>query len=113
MISSFLPSSFSVLIGAPKANTSQPHIVEGGAVYLCPWSQTNCSIVNFDPEGRLSGSKRMAGALPSDAGVGIFLTLILLVALSAPGHKSDTFNSTVKVLGQICAVTSPVWLNLP
>uniref|UniRef100_H2RJQ9 Integrin subunit alpha 5 n=1 Tax=Takifugu rubripes TaxID=31033 RepID=H2RJQ9_TAKRU len=44
-------SSFSILIGAPKANTSQPDIVEGGAVYLCPWSQTNCSIVNFDTEG--------------------------------------------------------------
>uniref|UniRef100_A0A674PAU8 Integrin subunit alpha 5 n=1 Tax=Takifugu rubripes TaxID=31033 RepID=A0A674PAU8_TAKRU len=50
IISSFL-LSFSILIGAPKANTSQPDIVEGGAVYLCPWSQTNCSIVNFDTEG--------------------------------------------------------------
>ncbi|XP_022601124.1 integrin alpha-5-like isoform X1 [Seriola dumerili] len=44
-------SSISVLIGAPKANTSQPDITEGGAVYLCPWSQTNCSIINFDKQG--------------------------------------------------------------
>uniref|UniRef100_A0A4W6FHN5 Integrin subunit alpha 5 n=1 Tax=Lates calcarifer TaxID=8187 RepID=A0A4W6FHN5_LATCA len=44
-------SSISILIGAPKANTSQPDITEGGAVYLCPWSQTNCSIVNFDKQG--------------------------------------------------------------
>ncbi|XP_075997303.1 integrin alpha-5-like [Genypterus blacodes] len=44
-------SSISVLIGAPKANTSQPNVTEGGAVYLCPWSQTNCSIVNFDEQG--------------------------------------------------------------
>ncbi|XP_071350483.1 integrin alpha-5-like isoform X2 [Trachinotus anak] len=44
-------SSISVLIGAPKANTSQPDISEGGAVYLCPWSQTNCSIINFDKQG--------------------------------------------------------------
>uniref|UniRef100_A0A7N8WKN7 Integrin alpha-5-like n=1 Tax=Mastacembelus armatus TaxID=205130 RepID=A0A7N8WKN7_9TELE len=41
----------SILIGAPKANTSQPNIIEGGAVYLCPWSQSNCSIVSFDKQG--------------------------------------------------------------
>ncbi|KAF3689426.1 Integrin alpha-5 Fibronectin receptor subunit alpha Integrin alpha-F [Channa argus] len=44
-------SSISILIGAPKANTSQPDITEGGAVYLCPWSQTNCSIIDFDNQG--------------------------------------------------------------
>ncbi|GLD61336.1 integrin alpha-5-like protein [Lates japonicus] len=44
-------SSISILIGAPKANTSQPDITEGGAVYLCPWSQTNCSVINFDKQG--------------------------------------------------------------
>uniref|UniRef100_A0A8D3D0E6 Integrin alpha-2 domain-containing protein n=1 Tax=Scophthalmus maximus TaxID=52904 RepID=A0A8D3D0E6_SCOMX len=47
----FHPSSVSILIGAPKANTSQPDITEGGAVYSCPWSQTNCSIINFDKQG--------------------------------------------------------------
>lgn len=44
-------SSVSILIGAPKANTSQPGIREGGAVYLCPWSRPNCSIINFDKQG--------------------------------------------------------------
>ncbi|KAG7243024.1 hypothetical protein INR49_016790 [Caranx melampygus] len=44
-------SSINVLIGAPKANTSQPDITEGGAVYFCPWSQTNCTIINFDKQG--------------------------------------------------------------
>lgn len=44
-------SSISVLIGAPKANTTQPNITEGGAVYLCPWSQANCSMINFDKKG--------------------------------------------------------------
>ncbi|KAM4587789.1 integrin alpha-5-like [Odontesthes bonariensis] len=44
-------SSISVLIGAPKANTSQPDITEGGAVYSCPWSQTNCSVIDFDKQG--------------------------------------------------------------
>uniref|UniRef100_A0A7N8XMG3 Integrin alpha-5-like n=1 Tax=Mastacembelus armatus TaxID=205130 RepID=A0A7N8XMG3_9TELE len=29
-------------------------IIEGGAVYLCPWSQSNCSIVSFDKQGRES-----------------------------------------------------------
>uniref|UniRef100_A0A674EJ43 Integrin subunit alpha 5 n=2 Tax=Salmo trutta TaxID=8032 RepID=A0A674EJ43_SALTR len=43
----------SILIGAPKANTSQPNVNEGGSVYLCPWSQgqSNCSVVHFDNEG--------------------------------------------------------------
>uniref|UniRef100_A0A7N6BLA0 Integrin alpha-2 domain-containing protein n=1 Tax=Anabas testudineus TaxID=64144 RepID=A0A7N6BLA0_ANATE len=45
--------SGSVLIGAPKANTSQPNITEGGGVYLCPWSHTNCNIINFDKQGRV------------------------------------------------------------
>nr|XP_015199570.1 PREDICTED: integrin alpha-5 [Lepisosteus oculatus] len=46
-------SSVSVLIGAPKANTSQPNITEGGAVYYCPWSlsQSDCSSIGFDNEG--------------------------------------------------------------
>lgn len=44
-------SSFSVLVGAPKANTSQPHVTEGGGVYLCPWSKSNCTIIDFDKHG--------------------------------------------------------------
>ncbi|CAB1315481.1 unnamed protein product [Coregonus sp. 'balchen'] len=46
-------SSSSILIGAPKANTSQPNVIEGGSVYLCPWSQGqwDCSVVIFDKEG--------------------------------------------------------------
>uniref|UniRef100_A0A672ZE57 Integrin subunit alpha 5 n=1 Tax=Sphaeramia orbicularis TaxID=375764 RepID=A0A672ZE57_9TELE len=47
----FFGNSSSILIGAPKANTSQPDITEGGAVYSCPWSQPNCSIINFDKHG--------------------------------------------------------------
>uniref|UniRef100_A0A4W5P7C6 Integrin subunit alpha 5 n=1 Tax=Hucho hucho TaxID=62062 RepID=A0A4W5P7C6_9TELE len=45
--------SVSILIGAPKANTSQPNVNEGGSVYLCPWHQglSNCSVVHFDNEG--------------------------------------------------------------
>ncbi|KAM3878043.1 integrin alpha-5-like [Diretmus argenteus] len=43
--------SVSILIGAPKANTTQPNITEGGAVYSCPWNQTHCSIINFDKQG--------------------------------------------------------------
>ncbi|KAM8975256.1 integrin alpha-5 [Pelodytes ibericus] len=52
----YLPDaqSVSILIGAPKANTSQPEIVEGGAVYYCPWHQDddrNCSSIMFDSTG--------------------------------------------------------------
>lgn len=41
----------SVLVGAPRANTSQPDIVEGGAVYYCPWpaqDSARCRQIPFD-----------------------------------------------------------------
>ncbi|KFQ44819.1 Integrin alpha-8, partial [Nestor notabilis] len=38
----------SVLVGAPKANTTQPDIVEGGAVYYCAWPATQCRQIPFD-----------------------------------------------------------------
>uniref|UniRef100_A0AAQ5XLX0 Integrin alpha-2 domain-containing protein n=1 Tax=Amphiprion ocellaris TaxID=80972 RepID=A0AAQ5XLX0_AMPOC len=42
--------SNTVLVGAPKANTSQPGIVEAGAVYYCPWpgSPESCRQIPFD-----------------------------------------------------------------
>uniref|UniRef100_A0AAY4CJX8 Integrin alpha-2 domain-containing protein n=1 Tax=Denticeps clupeoides TaxID=299321 RepID=A0AAY4CJX8_9TELE len=46
-------TSVSVLVGAPKANTSQTNITEGGSVFYCPWSlnQANCHSIAFDSEG--------------------------------------------------------------
>uniref|UniRef100_A0A7N6AZR4 Integrin alpha-2 domain-containing protein n=1 Tax=Anabas testudineus TaxID=64144 RepID=A0A7N6AZR4_ANATE len=46
-------SSASVLIGAPKANTSQTDVTEGGSVFYCPWSlgQSECHATKFDNEG--------------------------------------------------------------
>ncbi|XP_071021805.1 integrin alpha-5-like [Oncorhynchus clarkii lewisi] len=46
-------SSVSVVIGAPKANTSQFNITEGGSVYFCPWSlgQSECHSIEFDNQG--------------------------------------------------------------
>uniref|UniRef100_A0A7N6C2X1 Integrin alpha-2 domain-containing protein n=1 Tax=Anabas testudineus TaxID=64144 RepID=A0A7N6C2X1_ANATE len=43
----------SVLIGAPKANTSQTDVTEGGSVFYCPWSlgQSECHATKFDNEG--------------------------------------------------------------
>lgn len=43
----------SVLVGAPKANTSQPGVLQGGAVYLCPWgtSPAQCTPIEFDSKG--------------------------------------------------------------
>ncbi|XP_067825155.1 integrin alpha-8-like [Heptranchias perlo] len=42
-----------VLIGAPKANTTQENVTEGGAVFLCPWSGNGsaCSVIPFDTKG--------------------------------------------------------------
>uniref|UniRef100_A0A8C2R836 Integrin alpha-2 domain-containing protein n=1 Tax=Capra hircus TaxID=9925 RepID=A0A8C2R836_CAPHI len=54
----------SVLVGAPKANTSQPDIVEGGAVYYCPWpaeGSAQCRQIPFDNTNnrkiRVNGTK--------------------------------------------------------
>uniref|UniRef100_A0A8C5C5T3 Integrin, alpha 5 (fibronectin receptor, alpha polypeptide) n=1 Tax=Gadus morhua TaxID=8049 RepID=A0A8C5C5T3_GADMO len=50
----YLVDSASVLIGAPKANTSQPNITEGGSVFYCPWGlgQSECHDIEFDAEGK-------------------------------------------------------------
>lgn len=43
-------NTISVLVGAPKANTSQPGIVEAGAVYYCSWPglPDSCRQIPFD-----------------------------------------------------------------
>ncbi|KAM6995717.1 integrin alpha-8 [Tautogolabrus adspersus] len=43
-------NTFSVLVGAPKANTSQPGVVEAGSVYYCPWPglPDSCRQIPFD-----------------------------------------------------------------
>lgn len=51
----YMPEAASpgILIGAPKANTTQENVTEGGAVYLCPWSANGslCSLIPFDTKG--------------------------------------------------------------
>ncbi|XP_048097336.1 LOW QUALITY PROTEIN: integrin alpha-5 [Alosa alosa] len=46
-------SSVSIVVGAPKANTSQVDIDQGGSVFHCPWStgQSDCHSIEFDHEG--------------------------------------------------------------
>uniref|UniRef100_A0A673CRQ0 Integrin, alpha 5 (fibronectin receptor, alpha polypeptide) n=1 Tax=Sphaeramia orbicularis TaxID=375764 RepID=A0A673CRQ0_9TELE len=46
-------ASASVVIGAPKANTRQVDVTEGGSVFYCPWSlsQSDCHSIEFDAEG--------------------------------------------------------------
>uniref|UniRef100_A0A672FZG8 Integrin, alpha 5 (fibronectin receptor, alpha polypeptide) n=1 Tax=Salarias fasciatus TaxID=181472 RepID=A0A672FZG8_SALFA len=43
----------SVVIGAPKANTRQVNVIEGGSVFYCPWSlsQSDCHTIEFDTAG--------------------------------------------------------------
>uniref|UniRef100_A0AAQ4R2H9 Integrin, alpha 5 (fibronectin receptor, alpha polypeptide) n=1 Tax=Gasterosteus aculeatus aculeatus TaxID=481459 RepID=A0AAQ4R2H9_GASAC len=47
-------ASVSLVIGAPKANTKQVNITEGGSVFYCPWSlsQRDCHTIDFDTEGK-------------------------------------------------------------
>nr|XP_020477322.1 integrin alpha-V-like [Monopterus albus] len=46
-------NKFFVVIGAPKANTSQSGVMQGGGVFLCSWSPGGgaCDIINFDLKG--------------------------------------------------------------
>ncbi|KAM3657361.1 LOW QUALITY PROTEIN: integrin alpha-5 [Ammospiza maritima maritima] len=41
------------LVGAPKANTSQPNVTQGGAVFHCPWPPQGgaCAPIDFDHIG--------------------------------------------------------------
>ncbi|KAH0626954.1 hypothetical protein JD844_002277 [Phrynosoma platyrhinos] len=45
--------SMNVVVGAPRANTSQPGVMEAGSVYLCPWvpSGSKCTPIEFDTKG--------------------------------------------------------------
>uniref|UniRef100_A0A665W130 Integrin, alpha 5 (fibronectin receptor, alpha polypeptide) n=1 Tax=Echeneis naucrates TaxID=173247 RepID=A0A665W130_ECHNA len=54
----YLADSASVVIGAPKADTAQVNVKQGGAVFYCPWglSQSDCHTIQFDPEGDRSFS---------------------------------------------------------
>ncbi|XP_077140029.1 integrin alpha-V [Ranitomeya variabilis] len=45
------PSSSFLLIGAPKANTSQPGITQGGDVQKCDWRNAKCQSIVFDSTG--------------------------------------------------------------
>uniref|UniRef100_H2ZTB2 Uncharacterized protein n=1 Tax=Latimeria chalumnae TaxID=7897 RepID=H2ZTB2_LATCH len=50
----FVPDTKTVglLVGAPKANSSQPEIVEGGVVYKCNWGKNQaCQPITFDTQG--------------------------------------------------------------
>uniref|UniRef100_H0VT70 Integrin alpha-V n=1 Tax=Cavia porcellus TaxID=10141 RepID=H0VT70_CAVPO len=57
----FAPSASSrmfVLVGAPKANTTQPGIVEGGQVLKCDWSSSRrCQPIEFDSTGNRDYAK--------------------------------------------------------
>ncbi|KFB34882.1 AGAP000032-PA-like protein [Anopheles sinensis] len=42
----------SVIVGAPTANTTQPDVIEGGAVYRCDiYDDHRCYLVPFDTKG--------------------------------------------------------------
>ncbi|KAM4626459.1 integrin alpha-V [Discoglossus pictus] len=51
------PSSSFLLIGAPKANTSQNGIVQGGEVVKCDWKSSGCQPLVFDPFGNRDHSE--------------------------------------------------------
>lgn len=72
-----------LLVGAPKANTTQPGIVEGGQVLKCDWaSPRRCQPIEFDATGKCR-CRAPGHALPVD-----FLRILIF--------ESACFNLTVK-----------------
>ncbi|KAM3923872.1 integrin alpha-IIb [Leptodactylus fuscus] len=49
----------SIVVGAPKANTSQPGVTSGGGVFMCPWEsgRNDCSIIPFDQTGDIHDTR--------------------------------------------------------
>ncbi|XP_069808129.1 integrin alpha-IIb isoform X2 [Dendropsophus ebraccatus] len=52
-------NELSIVVGAPKLNTSQPGVTSGGGVFLCPWQSTSndCSIIPFDQTGDIHNTR--------------------------------------------------------
>ncbi|KAM8945811.1 integrin alpha-IIb [Pelodytes ibericus] len=42
-----------IVVGAPQLNTSQPRIMNGGGVFMCPWNSKtrNCTLMSFGQTG--------------------------------------------------------------
>lgn len=50
---------YRLLIGAPAANSGQPGVNRGGAVYKCPpESPRDCEMIPFDREGKNSNNSQ-------------------------------------------------------
>lgn len=94
----YLPDTqrVSVLVGAPKANTSQPDVVEGGTVYYCPWQRndnSNCTRIPFDTKGNRYYD---------------FLTKDLNITLEQVEYKSGQwFGATVRSHGNSILACAP------
>uniref|UniRef100_A0A6Q2XP19 Integrin alpha-2 domain-containing protein n=1 Tax=Esox lucius TaxID=8010 RepID=A0A6Q2XP19_ESOLU len=111
----FMPDNKSnILIGAPRANTSSASsVVERGAVYTCPWQQTDgCTQVLFDNTGDRTNdagvqmefkSNQWFGASVRSQGENILVSIIVLQLLTRSRHWRHPsisllfFKSSVKV----------------
>uniref|UniRef100_A0A8C9WMQ3 Integrin, alpha 5 (fibronectin receptor, alpha polypeptide) n=1 Tax=Scleropages formosus TaxID=113540 RepID=A0A8C9WMQ3_SCLFO len=94
----------SILIGAPKANTTQPNITEGGSVYYCPWSlnQPYCSAIIFDLEGKFPpldfGGLHLSFAMPSS-----------IESFQMDFKSRQWFGATVRAHGNTILACAPLY----
>lgn len=54
---------FRLLIGAPEAQTPQPGVVKGGAVFRCSTLKDDCEEIPFDTRGKFSHSRNPCSEL--------------------------------------------------
>lgn len=129
MRSDFLQSlcRASVLVGAPKANTSQPDIVEGGAVYYCPWPaerSAQCKQIPFDTTSKWcyfviwslvknqSHSPWQHCFCPPNVNLNVWMHLVTSVSLLFPTRGSGCLGpeESYNLRGKGAHSFNPTWL---
>uniref|UniRef100_A0A8C3ADQ0 Integrin, alpha 5 (fibronectin receptor, alpha polypeptide) n=1 Tax=Cyclopterus lumpus TaxID=8103 RepID=A0A8C3ADQ0_CYCLU len=88
----------SVVIGAPKANTKQAQVTEGGSVFYCPWSlsQADCHTIDFDTEGK-------------NLGVTLESQLSLTANITVDFKSHQWFGATVRSHGDTILACAPLY----
>lgn len=82
---------FRVVVGAPEADTNQPGVKRGGAVYMCSITRDDCRQVPFDRTGECSSSYHvliLVSVKPTNT-QRFYPTVELPIPSLEPSHPSD------------------------
>ncbi|XP_075701447.1 integrin alpha-IIb [Rhinoderma darwinii] len=109
-------NGLSIVVGAPRSNTSQPGVTSGGAVFLCPWQSgsNDCSIIPFDQTGDIyDTTNQVVQVFKSDQWLGATVRTwkTNIVACAPLQHftfqiATDRFNQSGKTPTGACYLTT-------